>query len=78
MWAVSSPAALPAADADDMYTVFHDGVPTRWHRVVLADAVMLRAERGDPFPTLSAVNLMVRSDGTLEFVEPSPGRRKQR
>ncbi len=77
MWAVVSPAALPPADAGGVLTVDYNGVPSRWRRLQLADAVMLLAERGDPLPDLSEVALILREDESLEFVAASRGQRRK-
>lgn len=78
MWTVESPATLPPPDEDSSYVISHDGVPTRWHRVALTDSVMLRADRGDALPELSAVHLILRDDGSLEFVGARSTRRRSK
>lgn len=68
MWMVQSPAALPPADADNMLAIDHDGAPARWRLVRFAGALMIQCERGDPLPDVQDMNLLVRADGSLEFV----------
>ncbi len=78
MWSVSSPAALPVPDAEGWLTIEYAGEAARWRRIQLADSVLLHAERGNPILDLSAVDLIVRSDLSLEFVPATTIRRRSR
>lgn len=76
MWTVASPAALPAADTDGWLTIDFAGESSRWRKIQVADGVLLHAERGDPVSTLSAIDLVMRSDLSLEFVAATPYRKR--
>lgn len=68
LWRVHSPAALPPSTGDnEILEIEFDGSVTQWARLKIANAVMLRALRGDILTGWRSADLVRGEDGGLKF-----------